>query len=131
MVRNPEEGPRAVGDALVTRLLMTPLFLVGIAICAPFFASHIPLELLALATANGFVLMYLQSWQIGFEAAERMHLMAIGGFINLVVGMALSVAAVLLDLGPAGVMGARLLGNVCQMLFFAMWMDMEHNRELR
>lgn len=119
-VETPGEGPRVVGDALLLRLLLAPIF-VGLAVLsAPFAIPQIRTAVLLLALANGFLMAYVESFWIAFQATERMHVIAVGGFVDTVVTMGLCLAAVWLGLGPVGVMGARLGGKLCAGAFYGL-----------
>jgi len=112
-----EIARRALGDAIVIRLAVTPLFIGLVWLLAPHFIPQIRHILIWLAIINWFLNMYQQTFTIPIEASERMHFMAIGSFIAQVVGMALSVVAVILAFGPEGVLGARSTGMAASFLF--------------
>lgn len=113
----PLMGPRAVGDAIILRLAMTPIFAGLVFLAAPFFIPEVRLHMVFLAIVNFFFVNFLQSWTIPCEASERMHFMAIGSFLTAIVGMGLSIMAILLHFGPTGVMSARVLGQIAQAIF--------------
>jgi O-antigen/teichoic acid export membrane protein len=119
VVGHPERAGRALGDALVIRLLMLPLFAVLVWFLAPLVVPQIRPVMIALAVVNSFALMYGQSLSIPIEAAERMHFMAWGTVLLTVVAMVLSVVAVVVGWGPEGVLGARISGMVVCMIFLA------------
>jgi O-antigen/teichoic acid export membrane protein len=114
VVRSPELGPQAVGDALMIRLLLLPLYAGVVYLASP---PVIPRDMVLLAIATIFLMMYMQSLSLAFEAAERMHHIAIGTILLSAVGLTLSVLAVNFDLGAMGVMGARFAGQVAAFLF--------------
>lgn len=108
---------RALGDAIVIRLAVTPLFIGLVWVLAPHFIPQIRHILIWIAIVNWFLNMYQQTFTIPLEASERMHFIAIGNFLAQVVGMGLSVVAVIYAFGPEGVLGARSTGMAASFLF--------------
>jgi O-antigen/teichoic acid export membrane protein len=101
---------RALGDAIVVRLLIAPVFIGLVWVLAPALIPQIRHVLIWLALLNWFLNMYQQTFTIPMEASERMHFLAVGSLIAQFVGMALSVVAVVFIMGPEGVLGARSAG---------------------
>lgn len=110
IINDPQNRQRSFGDALLIRLALTPLFVAVVWLLAPYLVPDVRDTLLWLALANTFLVFYAQSLTVPIEADERMHYMGIGTLIMSVVGMALSVFAVLYGFGPEGVLGARATG---------------------
>jgi O-antigen/teichoic acid export membrane protein len=108
---------RALGDAIVLRLVMTPVFIGLVWLIAPLVIPQIRHILIWIAIITWFLNMYQQTFTIPIESSERMHFMAIGSTIAQVVGMALSVVAVILVMGPEGVLGARATGMASAFLY--------------
>ncbi len=119
IVTNPDNGAEATGDAITIRFALAPLYAIAIMVIAPWVVPQISAGTLAFAIGNGFLVMFVQTFWIRFEVVERMHPMAVGGFISTSVTVGLSVAAVLLDFGPAGVAAARFGGNLAQTIYLA------------
>lgn len=109
---------RALGDAIVLRLAVTPIFIGLVWAIAPFVIPQIRHILIWISLLNWFLNMYQQTFTIPIEASERMHFMAVGSFIARVVGMVMSLVAVfVLSLGPEGVIGARAMGMGTSFLY--------------
>ncbi len=115
IVRNPERGPEAVGDALAIRLLFLPVYAVIVYFFTP---PVIPKDIVLFVMGTQFLLMYAQSLTIPFEASERMHYIAVGTLLVYFVGLGLSAAAAYGGLGPVGLAGARFFGQLSAFLYF-------------
>lgn len=114
IVRDPERGPEAVGDALAIRLLLFPVYAAIVYFATP---AVIPREIVLLAIGTQFLMMYMQSLTIPFEASERMHYIAIGALILYFVGLTLSALAAHHGFGPVGLAGARCAGQLAAFLY--------------
>lgn len=118
----PKLAAKAVGDALVIRAALLPLFVGTILYFVPDSISAFGWPLLVLGIINGFLLYFLQCFELVFEAFERMWVMAVAVLACYLVGLSGSYAAAVLGWGPTGVLGARAASVVVQTLVLAVMM---------
>lgn len=118
----PELAARAVGDALIIRAALLPLFVGGVLFFVPDSIRAFGWPLLVLGIINGFLLYYLQCFELVFEAFERMWVMAVAVLVCYVAGLTGSYAAAALGWGPVGVLGARAASVVVQTIVLAVMM---------
>jgi len=110
----PETAARAVGDALIIRAALFPLFAGAILLFMPAQLRGFGWPLIILGIMNGFIVNYLQSYELIFEATERMWVIGLSTFSCYAAGLPVSYTAAVLGFGPAGVMGARVIGGLVQ-----------------
>lgn len=117
IIAEPEHRGVAFGDALLLRALLTPVFAGLVLLTAPLLIPNVRAELVWLAIVYTFLVFYTQSLTVPIEAAEKMRSIGIGTILMTLVGMGLSVAAVVLSLGPDAVLGARIGGMVACIVY--------------
>lgn len=117
IVSNRADGPRAFGDAILIRLLVTPVFVAVAYLGARLLIPYVDFTLVWLAIAYWWLIFFFQSLTVPVEAAERMHFMGIGTIIMTTVGMVLSLAVVYNGLGNTWVLGARVTGMAVCFLY--------------
>ena len=118
----PEIAARAVGDALLVRAALLPVFVGCVVLFLPDAIRGYGWPLLAIGLVNGFLIYYLQCFELIFEAFERMWVMAVAVVACYAVGITGSYVAAVLGWGPVGVLAARASSVVVQTLVLVVGM---------
>jgi O-antigen/teichoic acid export membrane protein len=132
MVVAPGDAPRLLGTALVLRVILTPLFLVAIAVFAQF-ADYGPEGTLVLyLAAIAMVLTLLaEPMQAGFQAIERMEYLAYSEVISKSAQGLLGVVLALLGFRAVGITSGWVVVAAIVVVLNVIWIKPLLRMELR
>ncbi len=119
----PGEAPRLVGTAIALRALLTPLFVVAVALFG--YLAHYGHEewlVLSLAAVTTILTLLAEPMQAAFQAIERMEYLAYSDVINKSGQAVLGIAVALLGFRAVGVSASWVVAAGIAVLLDAYWL---------